>query len=276
MRDVAGEASAVARADMPRTRESLAHDLRSLGLAAGDTVLVHSSLSALGWVCGGPVAVVQALMDVLTPAGTLVMPTHSGDYSDPANWAHPPVPAEWVPIIRATMPAFDPAYTPTRGMGRIVECFRTWPGVRRSWHPDVSFAAWGPHTERIVEHHSLENGLGEDSPLARIYELNGRVLLLGVGYGNNTSFHLAEHRASGSEVVTAGAPILRNGRREWVTYRDIAYDDEPFEQIGAEFEQAHPVRVGRVGSALTRLFAQRPAVDFAQHWLIAHGAENRA
>jgi aminoglycoside 3-N-acetyltransferase len=267
MSDVVGEASAIAHADLPRTRESLASDLRALGLAAGDTVLAHSSLSALGWVCGGPVTVVQALMDVLTPVGTLVMPTHSGDYSDPANWSRPPVPASWVPIIRATMPAFDPGYTPTRGMGRIVECFRTWPGVRRSWHPDVSFAAWGSHTERIVGHHPLANGLGEDSPLARVYDLDGKVLLLGVGYGNNTSFHLAEHRAPGAERVMAGAPVLSGGERRWVEYEDIAYDDGPFEEIGAAFERAHRVRIGRVGSAEARLFAQRPAVDFARNWL---------
>src|SRR5712691_1567855 len=60
----------------PRTRESLAHDLCALGVEAGMTLEVHSSLSTLGWVCGGPVAVVQALMDVVTETGTLLMPTH--------------------------------------------------------------------------------------------------------------------------------------------------------------------------------------------------------
>ncbi len=71
------EADAIKRTNAPRTRESLGTDLRQLGLYAEMTVLVHSSLSSLGWVCGGPVTVIQALMDVLTPTGTLVMPTPS-------------------------------------------------------------------------------------------------------------------------------------------------------------------------------------------------------
>src|SRR5213082_1002062 len=81
---------------------SLLADFTALGVTPGMTLLVHSSLSALGWVCGGPVAVVRALLDVLTPSGTLVMPAHSANLSDPAQWENPPVPSEWVPVIRAT------------------------------------------------------------------------------------------------------------------------------------------------------------------------------
>src|SRR5579871_1511410 len=123
------EEAAVHRAQMPRTRESLTADLRALGVQPGMTLLVHSSLSALGWVSGGPVAVVQALLDVLGHDGTLVTPTQSGQYSDPAYWVAPPVPEAWWPIIRETMPAFDPRTAPTRGMGAIVEVFRNWPSA---------------------------------------------------------------------------------------------------------------------------------------------------
>ncbi len=256
----------------PRTRASLADDLRQLGLEAGTTVLVHSALRALGWVCGGPAAVVQALMDVITPEGTLVMPTHSGDLSDPAQWKNPPVPKSWWSTIRQAMPAYDPRTTPTRGMGRIVEVFRTWPGVQRSAHPTTSFAAWGAQAEFVTAKHALDYEMGETSPLARIYDLDGWVLLLGVGYDSNTSFHLAEYRLPHPKPARQGAPIVENGVRVWKEFDDIEIDDGPFGQIGADFEDVGNVRVGNVGSAVSRLFSQRKAVDFTLQWLQARCA----
>lgn len=261
------ESDAVARANTPRTRESLAGDLRRLGLEAGMTVLVHSSLSALGWVVGGPVTVVQALMEVITPEGTLIMPTHSTDNSEPSHWKNPPVPEAWWPVIRQTMPGYDPRVTPTRQMGRIVDTFCAWPGTERSAHPASSFAAWGRHADQIVGDHPLDYSLGENSPLARIYDLSGWVLLLGVGFGNNTSFHLAEYRIERQTEVEQGAAVLEGDRSVWRVYRDIELNDEVFPQIGTEFEQTGQVRRGLVGSAQALLLPQRPAVDFAAEWL---------
>ena len=264
------ESKVILNTPLPRTRQSLAKDLLDAGLTPGMNVIVHSSLSSLGWVCGGSVAVVQALMDAITPAGTLVMPTYSGDLSDPNTWQAPAVPTDWWSIIYETMPTFDPKVTPTRGMGKIVETFRTWQGVVRSSHPTVSFAAWGKHAEKIIFDHALENSLGESSPLARLYELNAWVLLLGVGYDRCTSFHLAEYRVDRTPRVSRGAPILETGVRIWKVYTDIEFDDDCFVEIGGAFEQTGHVKVSTVGSAQTKLLSIRNAVDFAVNWLTTH------
>jgi aminoglycoside 3-N-acetyltransferase len=156
---------------MPATVETIRKDLAALGISEGMVLLVHSSLSSFGWVCGGPVAVVLALEQALGEEGTLVMPAYSSDLSEPSYWKHPPVPEEWWPIIRQSMPAYDPKLTPTRDVGAIPECFRNQECTRRSSHPSFSFAARGPHADGVVANQSVSFPAGDQSPLARIYDL---------------------------------------------------------------------------------------------------------
>ncbi len=261
------ELDTIKKLDKPLTKELLVGQLKELGIQPGMTLLVHSSLSQLGWVSGGQVAVILALMDVLTPEGTLVMPAHSADLSDPEPWENPPVPESWHQIIRDTMPAYDPERTPTRGVGKIPELFRTWPDVLRSNHPQVSFAAWGSKAEFVTSEHALTYSLGETSPLARIYDLDGYVLLLGTGYDSNTSFHLAEYRAPKAKQITAGAPMMVDSQSQWVTFADIDIDDDTFPAIGKEFDETGQVIIGKIGAADCRLYRQRLGVDFAETWL---------
>jgi aminoglycoside 3-N-acetyltransferase len=238
---MAGEAKAIENTKgLPATSKSIKEDLVSLGVRSGNTLLVHSSLSALGWVCGGAPAVIYALLDALGSAGTLVMPAHSTQLTVPATWTSPPVPASWWERIREASPPYDPAITGTRGMGAIAEAFRSWPGAVRSAHPVFSFSARGPKAAEIVSQHSTQSfALGGQSPLARLYDLEASILLLGVGFDSNTSLHLSECRATypGKKLITQGAPVLVDGHRAWITMNELDYDASDFAALGQDLQQ---------------------------------------
>jgi aminoglycoside 3-N-acetyltransferase len=258
----------------PQTRASLGRDLRALGVHAGDTLLVHSSLRSLGWVCGGPVAAVLALLDALGPEGTLVVPAQAAENRDPSRWSDPVVPPEWWPLIREQLPAYDPAVTPCRSMGLIAETVRTWPGAVRSPHPQTSFAAVGSRAAALMARHDLDSELGEASPLAALEAVGARVLLLGVGYGRCTVFHLAEYRVPGNPR-RENACVVRtpDGGRRWVSYLGWSLDASDFACLGGDFERySGHVMTGTVGAATARLLPVPEAVSFARHWFGRHRA----
>src|SRR5215207_6408421 len=257
---------------MPQTVDSLAAQFAACGLSAGQTVLVHMSMSKIGWIAGGPQAVIEALLRVLGADGTLMMPAHSTDNTDPANWKNPPVPESWWPVIREHAPAYDPARTHTRNMGAVAELFRTWPGVLRSIHPDASFAAYGPNAAFLTEIHDLERLFAEPSPIGRLYELNGHILLLGVDHGNNTSLHFAEFRANwpGKHTIREGAAMMVDGERRWVAYDMLSLKDDDFPALGDSYEAENGIPRGRVGKAEVRFMKQRPLIDYAVKWIEAN------
>ena len=205
--------------------------LKEIGLESGDNVIVHTSLKSMGYVCGGAQAVIEALIETVGENGTIMMPTNT--------------------------------------MGAVAEMFRQWPGSVRSAHPARSVCAWGKNAAYLTQNHDLSDILGESSPLAKLYALNGKVLLLGTGYNKNTSMHLADVRAeyAGKHMCIEHSAIWENGKRVWKAYETLFVDGEDFEQIGADFEKEHAVRMTQIGNAAVRLMRQRELVDYAVTWI---------
>jgi len=287
------QADVVARSTRgPVTRGWLKRDLEALGVRPGMVLMVHASLSQLGWVVGGAITATAALCDALglpfhldyapgqmpppaPEAGTLIMPTFSTDNGEPSNWRHPPVPESWWDTIRHEMPPYDPSTAPLRMMGRIAEYFMALPGVMRSSHPGISWTGFGAQAESVLDNHSLDMCLGEDTPSGRCYELGGYVLSLATV--RTTVLHLAEYRAEypAKTIGNYAAALRANGKRRWMKYQDVKGDDEDFEQLRQDFMKAHlPTentwREGEVAYSTSRLFAIRPLIDFAVKWMEEH------
>lgn len=253
--------------------------LRLLGVRPGMRLLVHSALGGTGLRAE---QLRDALTGVLGPRGTLVVPTFTPENSKTSS-AHlkriAGLDESEVRVFRDRMPAFDPASTPSQGMGSLAEAVRTAPGAARSAHPQTSFAAVGADARRLCSGHRLESHLGEESPLGKLCWEGAQVLMINVGFSVCTAFHLAEYRIPKPPlrmyecVVKVNLPEGRQRRQregEWTAYEDVALDDSDFAEIGRTFPESR-VRRGRVGGASTVLFSLPDAVDHALEWM----TENR-
>lgn len=250
-------------------KQDILDALAKAGVAQGQAVMVHTSLSKLGFVCGGAQTVIEALLEQVGADGTVMMPTQSWKNLDPTCGVHWEEPEEWWQIIRENWPAYDKDITPTNTMGAVAEMFRKWPGTLRSGHPARSVAAHGKYADYLTKDHDLSNIFGEDSPVGKLYALDGYVLLIGVGYDKNTSIHLADVRASypGKHNCTEHSAVMENGKRVWKAYDTLFVDGEDFEQIGEAFEKECTVRKVPLGNGVLTFMRQRELVDFAVSWI---------
>ncbi|MEU0128414.1 AAC(3) family N-acetyltransferase [Streptomyces sp. NPDC006289] len=252
-----------------------ASQLRELGLRRGGVVLVHASMRSVGGDAG---TVAEALRGALGPGGTLVVPAFTPENSDTSRSYLDRVRGlsdEACAAVRAAMPPFSPGGSPAPAMGALAETVRLTPGALRSAHPQTSFAAVGPAAEKLLTGHRQDCHLGEGSPLARLYETDAQVLLLGTGFDTCSAFHLAEYRRPAPPPRRVYRCVVESaGTRRWWEYEDIVLDDGDFAALGGDFARegraAGAVRSGRVGSATGRLFGLRAAVDFAQGWFGRH------
>ena len=243
--------------------------LKSVGVKRGQVLMVHTSLSRFGFVCGGAQVVIEALLECAGEEGTVMMPAQSWKNLDPQSGVHWEEPQEWWQLIRDNWPPYIKEITPTNTMGAVAEMFRRWPGTLRSDHPARSVAARGKYAQYLTENHDLSNIFGDGSPIGKLYELDGYVLLMGVGYNKNTSLHLADARAQypGKHLVTENSVMLIKGKRERVNYQTLYVDGNDFVKIGEAFEQLGKTTRVPLGSSSICLMRQRELVDFAVDWI---------
>lgn len=160
------------------TETTMIEQLRALGVNSGRDLILHSSLSRIGLVEGGPEAVVRAIRAVIGPDATLLMPVY-------------PMKGTMYEHMRDPTP-FDLLRDPSC-MGKITEIFRSQLGVERSAHPTHSVAAQGPRSRDYVEeHHHSRSPCGPGSPFRRLSQNHGQILCLGTGVGKVTSHHTVE------------------------------------------------------------------------------------
>lgn len=146
--------------------------------------------------------------------------------------------------------------------------------LKRSDHPNYSFIAWGKDKNKILNQHPLNFGLGEQSPLGKLYMHHSHVLLLGADFDSTTCFHLAEYRIPYQKIISKGSPMLVEGKSVWKEYKDLEFREELFQEVGQAFEREHDLKAGKVGSANCRLFSLTEAVDFAEKWLNNYDSKN--
>ena len=254
------------------SRLSLAHDLRALGLASGDTVMVHASVRAVGPIAGGPDQIHLAIRDAVGPDGTLLMYASSPDGYDKVGRGtlSPDVEAE----LLEKLPPFDARTARSaRDNGALVELLRTYPGSRVNDHV-ARFVACGRHAEHLFAEQPWNYAFGAGSALERFVELDGRILLLGSDHDAVTFLHYAEHVGDfpGKRVARYLVPVLEPSGRVWRAMEEFDTSDAGthanwpprfFARIVDLHLRRSSNRGGLVGDARSHLLSARALLDRA-------------
>jgi aminoglycoside N3'-acetyltransferase len=211
-----------------------------LGVEPGGVLLVHAAFSKVAPVEGGPRGLIEALLAALGERGTLVMPSMADDDDTP----------------------FDRTAMPCQAVGIVADTFWRMPGVLRSDSPHA-FAAIGAHAERITLPHPVDVPHGLDSPPGRVYDLDGQVLLLGVGHDADTTIHVAEHIAGVRYRQPKHATVMVDGRPKRYEYGETDHCCENFRRLDEWLDAEGRQRQGRVGNAQARLARSRDIVSAA-------------
>lgn len=254
------------------SRQQLAADLRSLGVAPGDVVMVHASVRAVGEIAGGPDEIHLALRDALTDDGTLLMYAGCPRYFDEVGRGR--LSPEEAAEILEKLPPFDAQTARSdRSNGTLVEFLRTYPGPLVNDHV-ARFVAWGKDAEYLLSDQPWDYAYGRGSALDRFVGLDGKILLLGSDHDTVTFLHYAEHIADipDKRVAKFKVPVAENGERIWRDMEEFNtagdgvhanWPDRFFAKLVDSYLAASASSGGRVGDAQCHLLSARGLLEFA-------------
>ncbi len=247
-------------------RTDLAADLRAMGVEAGDGLFVHTALSKIGTVIGGPRGLIEALIDAVGHTGLIAMPGFSRDAYDPVTLTGADVTPEDHERIRAQVPGYDPARSSVAQNGAVPTAFLGWPGVTRSAHPTSSVLMLGPDAATIATPHDAKGwAIGADTPWGRLrYRPHMKILLIGVRWNRCSALHCAETLALHRRTV------IRRFKHEgeWIEAPDATDDlDTLFPLVGQAWEDVGGATYGKIGGADAMLMDYGALVSFASEWL---------
>ena len=224
--------------------DALIASVRTLGIGAGETVLVHSSLKGTGRIPAGPAEIVKAFQEVLTGEGNLLMPAFTYGYE-----------------------RFSVNDTPAQ-TGLLTETFRKMSGVIRSWHPTHSVCAWGTQAQAICSDHQKREPFGLGSPLDRFVDLDGKVLLIGVSHTSSSTVHVAERRANAPYLHVANRShrsehevIAPDGTRMVVTISEFPGHSGAFNVVEKDMRVRGYIRDGKFGARPAQIMKARHVVE---------------
>jgi aminoglycoside 3-N-acetyltransferase len=267
------------------SRQRLTGDLRALGVAAGDLVMVHASVRAVGEVAGGPDAIHLAIKDAITLEGTLIMYASCPRYVDEVGRGNLSAPEE--SEVLEKLPPFDPDTARcARENGTLVEFLRTYPGSRVNAHP-ARFVAWGKQVGYLFSSQPWDYAFGHGSALERFVERDGRILLLGCDHDTVTFLHHVEHIADFADkrVARFKVPVLAGGARVWRDMEEIDtsgagahanWPDRFFARLVDAYLAESNNGGGLVGDARAYLVPARALLRFARSWMVRIAADRGA
>jgi len=266
------------------SRQELADGFRRLGVSAGDVVMLHASVRAVGPVAGGPDQIHLALKDALTPDGTLVMYASCPAHYDEIGRGNL-TPEEERELLEK-LPAFDPLTARAqRENGALVEFFRTYPGSIVNAHV-ARFVAWGRRADELISSQPWNYAFGRGSVLDRFVTMEGRILLLGCDHDTVTFLHYAEHvvEIPGKRVARYKVPVLEHGTRVWRDMEEFdtsekgAHPNWP-DRFFARLVDAYLAQTGNdggsVGGARSFLLESPDLLEFALRAMKAVAADAR-